>query len=56
MLGSVLAAPMRAAHVPADDAPSGPSLVEHVLAGTRRHVDALTKRFRLQQDEAGVAT
>ena len=56
VLGPVLAAPMRAAHVPADDAPSGPSLVEHVVAGTRRHVDALTKRFRRQQDEAGVAT
>ena len=56
VIGPVLAAPMRAAHVPADDAPSGPSLVEHVLAGTRRQVDALTKRFRRQQDEAGVAT
>jgi hypothetical protein len=56
VVGPVLAAPMRAAHVPADDAPAGPSLVEHVLAGTRRHVDAITKRFRRDRDEAGVAT
>jgi hypothetical protein len=56
VVGPVLAAPMRAAHVPADDAPSSPSLVEQVVAGTRRHVDALTKRFRRHQDEAGVAT
>jgi hypothetical protein len=56
VVGPVLAAPMRAAHVPADDAPSGRSLVEQALAGTRRHVDAMTKRFRRHQDEAGVAT
>ncbi len=56
VIGPVLAAPMRVAHVPADDAPSGPSLVEQVIAGTRRQFDALTKRFRRRQDEAGVAT
>jgi hypothetical protein len=55
-VGPVLSAPMQSAHVPADDAPAGPSRVEQVLAGTRRHVDAFSKRFRRQHDEAGIAT
>jgi hypothetical protein len=52
-VGPVLAAPMRAAHVPVDDAPSGPSLVEQMVAGTRRHVDTVTKRFRRHHEETG---
>jgi hypothetical protein len=49
----VLAAPIASAHVPADDAPTGPGLVELALADTRRRIDALTKRFRRGSEDTG---
>jgi hypothetical protein len=53
--GPVLAAPMRTAHVPAEDTRS-PSRVEQAMVGTRRSVDALAKRFRRHREEAGAST
>jgi hypothetical protein len=32
--------------VPAEDPPAGPGLLELALAGARRRIDALAKRFR----------
>jgi hypothetical protein len=48
----VVSAPVGSARVPADGGPTGPSRVEQLLVGTRRHVDALTKRFRRHDEEA----